>query len=171
MSFLDIFKPSIWLKRTFRKLVEKYAGTYYEGPTPPKRLAERVKMFQLYYPDASQDRWALFALTLATNCYKEGFTRGYDWTERGWEGPVMPPEQVAELQAHDWSLAEQNPDWQRMMTMGYDPRDPLAGHSMEQRRAIIETMAGGGQYPVEIDLSAYEDRTPGFCEEEEEEDE
>lgn len=173
MSFLDIFKPSTWLKRKFRKFIEKRAGTYYEGPTPPRRLAERVKMFQLYYPIATPEQWAEFALTFGANCYREGFTRGYDWSERGWEGPEMEPEQVAELQAHDWSLAEENPDWQRMMNMGYDPRDPLAGHSMEQRRAIMETLNGAGQYPVEIDLSAYEGppiRTPGFYGQGEEED-
>lgn len=165
MSFWDLFKPSTWLKRFITKVADKAAGTFYEGPTPPRRLAERVQLFRLHYPNATPEEWAKFSLTFGTNCYREGFTRGYDWAERGWDGPDVDPEQAAELQAHDWSLAEENPDWQRMLTMGYDPRDPMAGSTIDQRRAMVEVMMGSGPYPIEVDLSAYEGPplgNPGF---------
>lgn len=170
LSFLGIFKPSRWLKLKLGRLIDRFRDSFYEGPDPPARLAERVRLFRLYYPKATAEQWASFALQFGSNCYREGFTRGFEWCERGWEGPAIPPEQAAEMLAQDWSLADSNPDWNRMLTMGYDPHDPLAGISPEQRRAVVETLQGTGDYPVEINLSAYEnDGNPGFHEEHDEE--
>lgn len=157
MKFFNFFKPSRLLKRLGNKVLEKLAGTFYEGPKPPKRLEERVQLFRLHYPDATPKQWAEFALTFGTNCYREGFARGYEWLERDWKPTDEPTqEQIAEYQAHDWSLAEQNTDWSKMLTTGYDPRSPLANCSPEQRRAIVEMMQGATNYPLSIDLSAYE---------------
>ena len=156
------------------KTVETMLEQFYEGPQPPKRLAERVKAFRLYYPNATPEEWESFALTFGQNCYRDGFTRGYDWNERDWKGPAIDPEQLAEMQSHDWSLAEENYDWNRMLTMGCDPRSPLANVPADQRRALIEMMMGGGIFPIGLDISPYEGPphgNPGFHRPEENDDE
>lgn len=168
MSLADWFRPSRRIKRFLNKWVEKFTGRFYEGPEPPRRMLEEVRLFRLFYPDAGADEWEIFAATLAANSYKSGFVRGYEWQERGWEGPAVEPEQVAELLEQDWSLAEENPAWDKLLTTGYNLNDPLSGVSVEQRRAIIEMMRGAqlGGYTVEVDLSAYEDddEEPGTSE-------
>ena len=153
------------LRKALGRWVDKWRGTFYEGPEPPRRIGERVKAFRLYNPDADPAEWAAFAERLARNCYREGFVRGYEWLERSWEGPAKEPERLAELAAHDWSLAEEHPDWSRMLEWGYDPRSPLRALSPEQRQAVVDTFTAGGGYPVEIDLSAYDGEAhgnPGF---------
>lgn len=139
------------------RLLEKLTDQFYEGPEPPKRLPEKVKLFRLYYPHADADEWAAFANRIARNSYKDGFIRGYEWQERDWPGPELEPERVAELTEQDWSLAEESREWSKLLEKGYDPRSPLANLSPEQRRAVVETFQGASRYPVEVNLSAYEE--------------
>lgn len=158
MSFLDWFRPSRRLKHLAVKAIELATSRFYEGPRPPPRLVERIKIFQLYKPQATADDWRDFALQFAANCYREGFIRGYDWQERGWEGPAIEPERLREAMDHDWTLAESNPDWRRLLDRGYDPRSVLGSLPPDQRRALVETFQGAaaGGVPIIIDLSAYE---------------
>lgn len=165
MSWRDWFRPSNWLKHFMLKWGEKFAGTFYEGPEPPKRLKEKVQLFRLYYPHATPAEWAEFSLKLAKNSYQEGFVRGHQWVEREWEGPEIDPEVLAEVEGEDWSLAEQSPSWGRMLERGFDPNNPLRNMDADQRRAIVELMQGSSMYPVEIDLAPFapeEHGTPGF---------
>lgn len=85
------------------RLAEKVAGTYYEGPEPPVRLAERVVRFLKSHPTASAGDWAEFAAKLARGAYEAGFTRGVEWRERGLgELPVDSPERREDAARHDW---------------------------------------------------------------------
>jgi hypothetical protein len=152
----DLFKPSTWLKRFIVKLLERVTSSFYEVAAPPRRLAERVRLFQVYNANASPEQWVQFALTFGQNCYREGFTRGYEWQERGWPGPAVDPDHLAEIEAQDWSLAEQHRGWREILELGYDPNSPLAHLSSEQRTAIAETLQGAGPFPVHLDLSPYD---------------
>lgn len=166
MSWKDFFKPSNWLKSLLLRLSDKLTSRLYEGPEPPKRLRERVKLFKLYNPDATAEQWERFSLTLATNCYREGFVRGYEWQERDWKGPAVEPERLQELQDQDWSLAESHEGWGDVLRRGYDPRSPLAKLSPEQRRAFVETLQGSSRYPLYMNFDHY-DGIPGFHEDSE----
>ena len=127
--------------RFLHRLVERMLGVYHEGPEPPRRLAEEVKLFRIYYPGATPEQWAAFAANLAANSYRSGFTRGYEWQERGWEGPAIEPEQLAEIQAHDWSLAEMSPRVAGMLAAGADAADPLR-YATEEQKAIFFDQLG-----------------------------
>lgn len=164
MSFLTklagFFEPSFWLRRKLAKLRDRWKGQFYEGPEPPPRLFEEVQLFKLCHPDPTPEQWEHFVVTFALNCYRDGFIRGHQWLERGWEGPLMDPDRIAELTAHDWSLATQGgPRYDKLLTTGYNPEDPLAGSTIEQRRAFMEQLAlvHGSPYQARIDLTPYEE--------------
>ncbi len=158
MKLPKLFSPSLRLRLFFLRVLEKAVGEAYTGPTPPRRLAERVRLFALFHPQATSKEWIAFADTFAANVYREGFVRGYEWMERGWTGPAMDPDQLAEFQAHDWSLAEHHPAWHQMLSVGYDPRSPLAGMSSSQRQALSQLFNTNPN--ITIDLSAYDQAPP-----------
>lgn len=110
--------------RLIRNLLERFLGRYYEGPSAPRRLGEEVRLFRVFYPMATAEEWEAFAARLACNAYRDGFVRGYEWCERDWKGPSIEPEVLAELQSHDWSLAEQDPRLEDVLALGVDPLDP-----------------------------------------------
>lgn len=161
MSFADIFKPSIRLRRWWRKVKDLWSGTYYEGPTPPPRLLDEVRIFMVLYPNASKQQWMEFSTKHAANSYRSGFVRGHDWVERGWEGP--PPdedrERLLEAEMHDWSLAEESPQWERILTTGRLSEDPLAGLDAEGKQEFMNMLQGPkrGMFPVEIKLAEYDE--------------
>lgn len=94
--------------RWLRNLLERWLGTFYEGPQPPRHLAEEVRVWRAMNPRSTPADWERFAAHFARACYERGFTRGYEWQERGWPGPEFDPEHLAEIEAQDWSLAESN---------------------------------------------------------------
>lgn len=96
------------LGRMIRKIIEWWAGCYYEGPRAPRRLAEEVRMFRAMNPHANAAQWEVFSAGLARSCYEQGFTRGHEWLQRDWPGPEYDPEVIAEIEGQDWSLAEEN---------------------------------------------------------------
>lgn len=135
------------LGRLFRNLVERLLGRYYEGPEPPRSIGDEVRMFCHFYPTASRRQWEAFALRLAGNAYRSGFTRGLEWQERGWEGPAIDPERLAEVEAHDWSLADAGPEYAALLGPGGEQQleelertmralDQIAGRSVEVRRGM-----------------------------------
>lgn len=160
-KFLGIFQPSDLLKKKFRKYQQKRKDTYYEGPKPPPRLVEEIKLFAIMNPLATPTEWERFTVGITTSAYKDGFIRGYEWLERGWDcKPSEEDERVAEAMQHDWSLADSHPRYDRLLKTGYLPNDPLAGYSYEQRKEFMEqlTNAERSPYPVHINLDAYRDK-------------
>lgn len=95
------------LRRFIRDLGQRLAGTYYEGPTPPPRLEQEVRLFAATCRDATVDDWKQFSIRLAEAAYCDGFNRGLEWAERLWPGPADDPEVLAEAAQHNWSLPEE----------------------------------------------------------------
>ena len=155
----DFFSPSRRLRRALQKLRDRWKGQFYEGAEPPPRLTEEVALFRLCYPRATTEQWRRFAERAIQNSYRDGFVRGYQWQERGWEGPAIDPEQLAEIEAHDWSLYDQGPRYDRLLN-GVVPDDPLSHLPVEQRRAFLEQLdlIGGSPYQATVDLTPYEDQ-------------
>lgn len=156
MSFADIFKPSQRMRRWWRKLLEKMIDSYYEGPKAPNRLGYEVEVFTMLYPNASKAEWATFAQKMAENSYQSGFIRGREWDQRGWDGPPPDDERlaIAEAQAHDWSLADERPETERLLLGGVYQRDPFEGMSEEGRQQLTNVLQGAqrGMFPVEINM-------------------
>lgn len=127
--------------RWVRRMIERWMGWYYEGPDAPRRLAEELRVWLRLNPDAPREAIEGYCVLLLESAYRDGFVRGYEWQERGWEGPAVDPEVLAELQAQDWSLAESNPRVRRILEDGYDPEDPLANVASPDRRAFFDFLS------------------------------
>lgn len=156
----DFFSPSRRLRRKLAQLRDRWKGQWYEGPEPPPRLVEEVVIFRLLYPDASQARWQAFVDSAVRNAYRDGFVRGFQWNERDWDGkPTEDAERIAELMAHDWSLADQTGPRYDLLLKGVNPDDPLSHLPPDQRRAFLEQMEliGASPYQARVDLTPYEE--------------
>lgn len=70
------------LGRAVRKLAEKVAGTFREGPNPPDRLRRAAEEFAAAHPKATRRQWLVFASAHAASSYRSGYLRGYEWAER-----------------------------------------------------------------------------------------
>ena len=162
MSFwsklLGLFQPSDALKQQLRKLQQKRRNTYYEGPKAPVRIREEIRLFSIANIGATPEEWAKFTESIACHSYEDGFTRGYEWLQRGWDRkPDATLERVAEAERHDWSLAEADPRYDKLLTTGYMENDPLAGVPFEERRAFMEMISkvGNGPYAIYQNIDAY----------------
>lgn len=108
--------------RMFRSLVDRLLRRFYEGPKPPRRYFEEVRIFRHYKPLATAAEWERFVMGLTSRAYQEGWIRGYEWAERSWEGPGVDPDRLAEAAAHDWSLADQDARWAALLAQAGDPK-------------------------------------------------
>jgi len=123
------------LGRMFRNLLERFLGRYHEGPEPPRRLAEEVRIFRHLFPLADARQWEELAVELAGRSYRDGFTRGFEWCERSWEGPAVEPERLAEAQAHDWSAGDANPVVRELLLREPDPLTARQVRDLEEAAA------------------------------------
>jgi hypothetical protein len=91
--------------RWWRNLLERHLGRFYEGPEPPRRLAEMVLQFAELYPRATKQQWIEFAARHAIECYRTGYVRGYEWCERDLvrRDPAVEPEELLRGQGDDGS--------------------------------------------------------------------
>ena len=78
------------------RAVERWLGRHYEGPEPPRRLAEIVRHFARLRPRAMQREWIEFAAEHARECYRTGYLRGLEWAERDLDRrePTVDPEDL-----------------------------------------------------------------------------
>lgn len=90
-------------KRLVVSTLEKAIGRYYEGPEPPGYIDRMVEQFAQDAPRATRGQWVAFALGLAQEAYRAGYTRGYEYVERtdDWH-PTLPPEVVADMMDPTW---------------------------------------------------------------------
>jgi hypothetical protein len=68
----------ISIRRWLLQLLQRIAGVWYEGPTPPSRFARSIGAFEFSHPIATREQWATFALQLAEEGYRQGYQRGYE---------------------------------------------------------------------------------------------
>ncbi len=125
--------------RAVRNLIEKLLKRFYEGPEPPIRLSEEVRLFRAIYPMATADEWELFAARLAENAYCTGYTRGVEASERDPQ-PLEPDLHELAAVAQDWSLADGHPLIRDVIERGRDPLDPLRAMTVEQRREYFDQL-------------------------------
>jgi hypothetical protein len=70
------------LARFVRNILEMLLARFYEGPEPPKRLAEMVLVFANMHPRATRAEWTAFAQAHANETYRTGYVRGLEFAER-----------------------------------------------------------------------------------------
>lgn len=123
-----------WLKRT----TERFTGKFYEGPEPPKRIRAMVEAFAATHPKATRAEWLEHSVQLAEECYRSGYTRGFERYDRD---PSTRPdeeaiEELAEAQRHDWSWA--GPTAVDRAIEDQVPDDSGAAMSLEDQAAYLE---------------------------------
>ncbi len=121
------------LKRFVCRWLERLIGIWKEGPEPPRRLAEEVRLYRHHYPNATAADWELFAKQFAARVYRMAFIRGFEWNERCWPDLVIDPEAVSAHFGADSSLGDNNPMVRRLLTT-----EPPRGMTAEQLRLIDE---------------------------------
>lgn len=98
--------------RFFRRMFEKWVGAFYEGPEPPDRLGDMVIVFANLHPRATRAQWAKFATEHARECYRSGWVRGMENSERDEREPEIEPEVMAD--AMDGGAWRERPAGPRM---------------------------------------------------------
>ncbi len=130
-----------WLRRQLARLLRRWE----EGPEPPRRLAESVRLFRHHYPDATPQQWEDFAARHAGNAYRDAFVRGFEWNERCWPERTIDGQEVAVVHGHDVSLGDGNPRVRALLQ-----RIPRS-MSTEQRNLIRELH--DSPFPVRIEFA------------------
>ena len=92
------------LAKLVGRVAEKIAGTWNEGPELPARLRRQPVEFAASNPLANRDAWRRFCERLAEACYRAGFQRGFEHSERDPEPSwrALPPELEADARDPDW---------------------------------------------------------------------
>ncbi len=122
------------LQKLLRDWFDRWRGRYYEGPEPPPRIDQEVRLFAATHREATVEEWKAFATRIAQNTYRDGFTRGIEWNERLWPGPADDPEVLAEAARHNWSHAEQ-----RILAIENQP-SPIAGMNAQAAAALQHSL-------------------------------
>ncbi len=119
------------LVRWLRKVGEKWINKFYEGPEPPDRLYELVIAFSNLHPEATRGDWIRFATGHAGECYRSGYTRGYEWAEREESSDYYTtPETIADGLDPDWR-------WSPDITLQHDP-DEVIGEEVYSDHILLE---------------------------------
>jgi len=95
------------VKRWIVRLFERLTNRWYEGPNPPKRIEDFAQVFANEHPFATVQDWKRFSEGLAAEFYRSGFTRGWEWNERGSEPwPAVDPDVIADHLFPDWRWSQ-----------------------------------------------------------------
>jgi hypothetical protein len=127
------------------------ARKFYEGPEPPPRLLEELRIFRAYHPEATGEEWEDFTLEFARSAYRDGFVRGVEWRERGWRELDETADQKSERDAHDWLASRHNDTMKAVMELGEDPRHPAYGLSPAAKQEYFRLVAE----QLKADVAAY----------------
>lgn len=127
------------LLRFFRKTLEKLTERYYEGPEAPPRLRDEVLLFRAMYPGLTTEDVVMFACAAVDDAYRQGFTRGYEWRERGLLEVDNIAERIADESAHAWDMGQDTP-LRTVLETGVDPTDPLSGVPPEARAEFFDNL-------------------------------
>jgi hypothetical protein len=96
------------LKKSLRNVVQKMAGTFYEGPIPPKRIVDAVEHFAHSKDALLLEEWVEFAAIHACEAYKTGYVRGVEYAERDNSNPDNP-ELLAAEREQTWGELDDGP--------------------------------------------------------------
>lgn len=141
--------------RFIRDSIDRLQRRYYEGPEPPPRLLQEVRLFAATHRDATVDDWKEFATRFAENAYRDGFTRGQEWAHRLWPGPEHDPEMLAEAAAHNRTLPEE-----RIARLEQQP-SPIEGIGAAEAARLQHQLhrAGARLIPIERQARSASART------------
>jgi hypothetical protein len=140
--------------RFFRNTLEKLAKTFEEGPEPPLRLRDEVRMFRVMHPLATAEQWYAQCLELVDAAYRQGFARGYEWKERDLDSSHKESERLADIAKHAVDIAEGNTNLRASLDSGIDLSDPLHGIPAEYRAEFVDALGAysGTHRVVLLDL-------------------
>ena len=79
-----------WFGRWLVRVAERLARRYYEGPDPPRRIAQAVDSFVVLHPKASRWEWTEFARLQCEESYRSGYVRGVERSVRDRDYSVEP---------------------------------------------------------------------------------
>jgi hypothetical protein len=93
--------------RFFKRIAEKWFGTWNEGPEPPDRLMNMVFVFALEHPHATRGDWIRFSIEHAAEAYRSAYTRGVEYAERTPVEPGTPPDKIADAVDPNWRWGDE----------------------------------------------------------------
>lgn len=120
------------LGRFLFRLLERIFGIYVEGPTTPPRYLEELRVFRVMFPLANAEDWERHATSIVDRAYRDGWIRGWEWTERYWPDPPSEHQRLEEARRHSVSLAEQDAAWRERME---NVAPPMSAREVEEARA------------------------------------
>lgn len=123
--------------------MERHLDRWREGPEPPLRVAQEVRLFRALHPGATADEWEQYATRHAESAYRQGYIRGFEYNERFWPGPADDPELLAAAMREDAPSLEANPRMRRLLELGYDLDDPFRGMTRDERNELARALASG----------------------------
>lgn len=136
-------------RRLLRRMVEKAAGTFHEGPDMPPRIADEARLFLLEHPEANALEWEAFACSLARRAWVDAWTRGFEHELRTRAVPLLPLVHPDEQAARDASLREAAN--LRALLDGEAEGDPLRGVPLADRAAAVARLGSWlGGYRVVV---------------------
>ena len=118
-------------QRLARGIVERAAGSFYEGPEPPERLGEIVVAFANEHPHATRAEWVAFVIAHGGECYRSGYVRGFERAERDYRDPEISPEDTADSLDPDWR-------WQPGIELTGEPDDVVMEVNDEDQMSADE---------------------------------
>lgn len=92
------------ISKRVRDAIERWLGTYYEGPEPPERMTVQVTVFANVFPHATRAEWVAFAQRAIYEAYCSGYVRGAEYVERAPETwlPEVDPTEIADATMPGW---------------------------------------------------------------------
>ena len=89
------------IREFIRNTLEKWLGTFYEGPDAPSRLRSLTLTFANGNPHATRKEWSGFATSLAEEAYRAAYIRGFEQRQLPSQKD-MTPEQIADILDPNW---------------------------------------------------------------------
>lgn len=124
------------VKKWLRARLEKWAGTFYEGPEPPERFRDHAVFFANLNPRATREEWVEFATELSRETYSAGYYRGYEASERergdAEDFTTLPPDIIAD---------QMDPEWRNSDAVVLDFPEAIVPESVAHADLIREQMA------------------------------
>lgn len=141
-----------WLTQWVDGLAERWLDKRYEGPEPPRRLTDEVRMFRVVHPTATPRDWAEFAAKHGRNCYRDGYVRGYEYKIREDDPDTSEAELLDNDAKHDAWAPSDDPEMNQVLVQMFSEEDPLGGATPDERREfnkMIKELQDAG-VPLEI---------------------